>query len=260
MADTRELRGSELLIERMTWPDVAAEIADGKRTVVIVAGAVEQHGPQLPEATDALMGEALACRLALRLGNALVAPVIRPGCSDHHIGFAGTISITSEVLIGTLNCYIDSLRQHGFERFVVISSHGGNYPAIAQWMADEEPADVIAVTDFFAVVRAMIGPLREFGFRDDLTPHGDLAETSLILAIHPDLVHMERAEEGYTGEVDVPTLLEKGLRSVTGNGVLGDPRGATAEIGRAVIDSMVDYLATEVELQMAADAAQHPPG
>ncbi len=94
-----QVNNLETRLERLSWPEVAAALAAGKTTAIIVVASSEQHGPHLPEATDALIGEGLAVRLAQRLGNALVAPVIRPGCSSHHLDFPGTISITPELLL-----------------------------------------------------------------------------------------------------------------------------------------------------------------
>src|ERR671939_269900 len=96
----------EVLIEHMTWPEIEDAIKRGKRTAIVVAASSEQHGPHLPEATDALLGEELGARLAHRLGDALVAPVIRPGCSEHHMGFPGTISISADTLMTLLDDYV----------------------------------------------------------------------------------------------------------------------------------------------------------
>src|SRR5689334_17523468 len=104
---------SEVRLERMTWPEIGEAIANGNTTAIIVAGSSEQHGPHLPEGTDSMIGEGLAVRLAHKLGNALVAPVIRPGCSDHHLAFPGTVSISEDLLIKTIDAYVDSLRKHG---------------------------------------------------------------------------------------------------------------------------------------------------
>src|ERR671930_1310322 len=117
----------------MTRPEVDAAIKGGKHTAVVVAASSEQHGPHLPEATDALLGEELAGRLARRLGDALVAPVIRPGCSEHHMSFAGSLTIPAQVLMEILDAYVASLRRHGFARIVVTSSHGVNFPVLTDW-------------------------------------------------------------------------------------------------------------------------------
>jgi len=231
----------ELRIERLTWPEVESAIRNGRRRAIIVAAAMEQHGPHLVEATDALLGEALGQALARRLGDALVAPVIRPGCSDHHLGFAGTISISPDLLIGLLDAYVASLRKHGFTSFFVFSSHGGNYPVLERW-TPAEPDGVTILTDADGFLGAMLGGLRRFG-RDDATiPHADASETAEMLALHPDLVRSELVATGFVGELSLQHVVKIGLRAITASGVLGNPVGATAEMGRGVIDSVVDFL------------------
>jgi creatinine amidohydrolase len=238
---------AEVQLQRMAWPEIEQAIADGKRTAVIVAASSEQHGPHLPEATDELLGEALGVRLARRLGDALVAPVIRPGCSDHHMAFPGTITISPEQLMDLLDAYIASLAKHGFRRFVVFSSHGGNFPVLAEWERRGPRPGVVVATDLERFTRAMLGALRSFGRDDTTIPHADASETAEMLHTHPDLVHMDRAARGFVGEVDLPELQKSGLRAVSDNGVLGDPVGATAEMGAAVINALVDYLAGVVD-------------
>jgi creatinine amidohydrolase/Fe(II)-dependent formamide hydrolase-like protein len=67
-------------------------------------------------------------------------------------------------------------------------------------------------------------------------------ETSMMLLLHPELVHMERAEPGFTGESSLGDVLSRGMRAITPNGILGDPVGASAEIGAAVLDAIVERL------------------
>ena len=236
----------ETRLERLSWPEVAAALAAGKTTAIIVVASSEQHGPHLPEATDALIGEGLAVRLAQRLGNALVAPVIRPGCSSHHLDFPGSISITPELLLAIVDSYLASLRRHGFRNFFVFSSHGGNFPVLARMAEGGPPEDVIVVSDLAGFTGTMLRALRPFGRDDSTIPHADVSETAEMLVLHPDLVHMERAEKGFVGDVGLPELQKSGLREVSKNGVLGDPRGATAEMGEAVLDSLVNWLEAQL--------------
>ena len=77
-----------LALDELTWPEVRAEIANGRDTLVLALGATEQHGPHLPLGTDALIGDAAAGAVAERL-DAFVAPTVRVGCSEHHLAFAG---------------------------------------------------------------------------------------------------------------------------------------------------------------------------
>jgi creatinine amidohydrolase len=236
---------TEVYIERMTWPEVEAAIENGKRTAIVVAASSEQHGPHLPEATDALLGEELAGRLARRLNDALVAPVIRPGCSDHHMSFAGSLTISPQVLMEILDAYVASLRRHGFTRIVVASSHGGNFPVLAEWK-QRQAEDVLVIDDFEGFAEALFAALKRFGRDDRGGPHADLGETSAVLAVRPELVHTDKAVAGRTDPAPLPEVLEKGLRALTPNGVLGDPRGATPEIGIAVLESLTDFLERKV--------------
>src|SRR5919109_3058949 len=245
----------EVRIQRLSWPEIEEAIEAGARTAVICAASSEQHGPHLPEATDELLGEALAVRLAQRLGDALVAPVIRPGCSDHHMGFPGTVTISSELLMQILDAYIESLSRHGFERFIVFSSHGGNFPVLKQWQERRQRAGVVVIADLDAFAGAMLQGPRAFGRADTTIPHADASETAAMLHTHPELVHMDRAQKGFIGETSLSVLQERGLRALSANGVLGDPVGATPEMGEAVVDAVVAYLASCVEDAVSAATA-----
>ena len=235
----------ELFLERLTWPEVEAAIAGGWRRAIVCCASSEQHGPHLPEATDALLGAAYSERLANRLGDALIAPVIRPGCSEHHMGFAGSLTIPPSVLMDLLDAYIDSLRRHGFERFVVFSSHGGNFPVLAEW-AKTRPLPGVTVISDFAIFDAAFEAIRRFGRNDRAGPHAELIETSMMLRLHPELVKIELAEPGFTGPMPLEELLAKGMRAISPNGVIGDPVRATAEIGEAVLEALVERLAGAV--------------
>jgi creatinine amidohydrolase len=235
----------ELFIERLSWTDVEAALAAGKRRAVVCAASTEQHGPHLPEATDALLGEAYVGGLAAALGDALVAPIIRPACSEHHMAFAGSLTISETLLMDILDAYLASLRRHGFERFVVMSSHGGNFPVLARWERERPAADATVIGDF-NVFDAGFEAIRRFGRTDTAGPHAEVLETSMMLHLHPELVHMDRAVAGFTGESSLDDVLTRGMRALTPNGILGDPVGATAEMGAAVLDAIVGRLRQHV--------------
>jgi creatinine amidohydrolase len=241
----------ELLIERLTWTDVEAALGRGMRRAIVCAASTEQHGPHLPEATDALLGEAYAEGLAHRLGDALVAPVIRPACSEHHMAFPGSLTISEALLMELLDAYLASLRRHGFERFVVMSSHGGNFPVLAEWERTRSPEATVVVTDF-GLFNVGFEAIRRFGRTDSAGPHADVLETSMMLHLHPELVHMDRAGTGFTGRSTLDDVLTRGMRAITPNGVLGDPVGSTAEMGAAVLDAIVERL-TELVHAVATD-------
>ncbi len=103
----------EIFLERMTSPAVRAAIDEGRTTAVVACGAVEQHGPHLPLFMDAEHGVWLAEEVARRLGNALVAPTIRVGCSEHHMRFAGSMSLRVDTFKALCYDYCVSLSRQG---------------------------------------------------------------------------------------------------------------------------------------------------
>jgi creatinine amidohydrolase len=248
-----------VLLEEMTWPEVEAAVARGVRTVVVMTASVEQHGPHLPLATDTLIGQAVGERVARRLG-ALLAPVVRPGCSDHHLAFPGSLSLPEPLFIDLVVAYGRCLAAHGFDTLVLLSSHGGNFRPLeeAARLLREELASrgvrVVALAGDRALVemmRVMVDAATRLDLPQDVDAiHADACETSIVMHLAPELVHTERIESGFTGRLDLDTLFRRGLRGITPNGVLGDPRGSRAEVGAEVLDRLVDHLVQAVRIQL----------
>ena len=229
----------KLLLEEMSWPEVKEALDGGADCVIVPVASVEQHGFHLPENTDAVLGENAALELARLLGGALVAPAIRPGLSAHHMAFPGTLTLRPETLRMVIEDYADCYVRHGFRKIVLLSSHGGNVAACGRAAEELQAKYPQAV---FAAARDVPtqAELREMealcGFPAGTNGgHADERETSEMLALRPGLVHMERAEPGFTGEL-TPDLLERffreGAQSLTGVGCVGDPRMADAGRGR----------------------------
>lgn len=251
---------STISIAEMTSPEVEDAVRSGVTTVVVVAGSTEQHGPHLPTASDTIQGIGVGGAFARRIG-ALLAPVIPIGCSDHHLGFAGTVSIRPELLVAIVREYCASLLKSGFRRVIILSSHGGNFGPLKDaedaFRAEFEPAglEIVALCDIEPYVEALMGPSQRAGLNPPPLPHGDVSETSLMLALSPDLVHLERGEPGHTGPVPLEKLLNEGLRAVTANGILGDPRGAREDVGRESLAALVDMLERTLSARSGASAA-----
>ena len=234
-----------LLLEEMTWPEVEAALDDGFTSVVVAVGAIEQHGRHLPLLVDEARGDRLAFEVARRLGRSLVGPTIRVGCSEHHMGFPGTISVSTDTLRAICLDYVESLARHGFRTVYLVPSHGGNFAPLAAMLDELRAAGapdctVHAYTDLLEFVGLWQGAVREVapGLTDRVGGHADIAESSEMLCIRPDLVRAELAEAGYVGGFDAALaerIFGEGLRAVTSNGVLGDPRGMSREIGERCI-------------------------
>jgi creatinine amidohydrolase len=245
-ADTKHL------LEEMTWPEVAEALEAGRTSAVVAVGAVEQHGPHLPLLVDAARGDRLALEVARRLGDSVVAPTIRVGCSEHHMGFPGTISVRRATLEAVCLDYCVSLARHGFRRVYLVPSHGGNFGPLKDMLDDLNRAvapdcEVRAYTDldgFLALWVAAVDEVAGLGHR--VGGHADIAESSEMLVIRPDLVQASGAVEGYAAGTDgelLERIFRDGFRSVTPNGVLGDARGMSVEIGERCLAVVADAVA-----------------
>ncbi len=246
-----------LLLEEMTSPEVEEAIGAGRTTAVVAVGAVEQHGPHLPLLVDAARGDRLAVEVARRLGRAVVAPTIRVGCSEHHMAFPGTISLRRETLEAICLDYAVSLARHGFTRICFVPSHGGNFGPLSEMLPDLRAAvapgcEVEAYTDLLGFMRLWQAAVAEHDpeLVGRVGGHADLAETSEMLCIRPDLVRSERAERGHVQEFDEELkerIFRDGFRTVTPNGILGDARGASREIGEACIARAAEGVVAALE-------------
>lgn len=215
----------------LAWPDVSARTA-GQNVLAIPLGATEQHGPHLPISTDTDIATALCEQLALRR-DVVVAPALAYGSSGEHEGFPGTLSI-GQAALELLLVELCRSATNTFGHIVLVSGHGGNADAVtrATKTLRAEGRDVIAHFPRWAG-----------------DPHAGRAETALQLALRPENVLMARAECGdlRTLEEIMPLLKAHGLRHVTSNGVLGDPRGATAADGRALLERLAVDLTRQVD-------------
>lgn len=256
---------SSLWLEDLTWADVRDALAAGYTTAIVAAGATEQHGPHLPLSVDALVGRALAERVARLLGNALIAPVITVGFSPYHMHLAGTISLSRETLSALVGDYCRSLAHHGFRTIVLISSHGGNNGTLGRAAAalrDDLPGvRLLPFVDGSAYGRVQRATAARFGVEPRVAGvHSGEAETSQILAVRPDLVRLDRAEPGFTGRLQaVAEQLKRDPLSVSPSGVLGDPTPARAEHGDAYLDDLAGYIANWVAEQLAAVTVESTP-
>jgi creatinine amidohydrolase len=236
----------------MTSAEIAEAISAGARTAILPLGAIEQHGPHLTLSMDSDHADALALRVAHALGSALVLPTIRVGYSPHHLGFPGSLSVRASTLEAICLDYCSNLAAHGFAQVVLFSGHIGNYPV----MRDFEPRLVAALGPKLRVIiykdgTAILNAWRKAaesvaGLGSRVGGHADVAETSVMLVLHPERVRAERAMPGYLGLVDETLLRQmfaKGIDAISHNGVLGDPTGMSEPIGHAALDAVTNLIA-----------------
>jgi mycofactocin precursor peptide peptidase len=228
VARDRRVTVADVQLTDTTWPTV------GDRPVLCIpVGSCEQHGPHLPLNTDTIVAEALAARLSDRRPGVVVGPSLTVTASGEHAGFPGTLSIGTAA---TTTVIVELVRSADWSGGVVlVNGHGGNREAVDRAMTTLD-RDGRAALPWWPCV-------------PDGDAHAGRTETSLLLALRPDLVRLDVAVAGETAPLAVLSsrLRTVGVRGVAPNGVLGDPAGATAEEGRAVLDRLTGDLVRAVD-------------
>jgi creatinine amidohydrolase len=225
-----------VFLEDLTWTEVRDAIRAGRTTIIIPAGGTEQNGPHMALGKHNARVRALSERVARRLGDALVAPVIAyvpEGAiapPTGHMRYPGTITAPEDAFQQVLESAARGFRAHGFRHVVLLGDHGSTQAgqqAVAARLNREWAASgvrVHAIAEYYRVAEAEVPRLlRTRGYRDaELGRHAGLTDTSLMLAIDARLVRMDRLGPARGGD-----------------GVDGDPTRATAELGRVGADLIV---------------------
>lgn len=260
----------ERFLPYLTTSDVAA-LPKEDALVVLPIASIEQHGPHLPLASDTLLGQTIIGRALERLDpddQVWVLPNLAYGKSNEHRSFPGTITLSQATLAAVVAEIATAVAAAGFRRLALVNSHGGN-PAVLEYVA----RDTHEKTGLIIFPLFMFRMGVDYGEEPEDEAHwgthaGDW-ETSALLAIAPELVHMDRTVDlepypSYPRPVRHLTLRGAvtfawltGELSVAGN--LGDPRRATLERGERIIEGTVARLA-EVLREMATFEMPRPGG
>lgn len=229
-----------VFLEDLTWTEVRELVRPGKATIIVPVGGTEQNGPHMALGKHNLRVRVLSERIARSLGDALVAPVVAyvPEGRLHpptgHMRFPGTITVPEDVFEKVLESAARSFRLHGFRDIVLLGDSGSTQAgqqAVAarlnrEWAAT--PARVHAIEEYYRAGEAGFHQLLAArGYRrEELGSHAGLADTSLMLAVDPRLVRVDRLRPG--------TGFGEG-----GDGVDGDPSRAAPELGRLGVEMIV---------------------
>lgn len=219
--------------------------------IVIPVGSTEQHGTQSALGTDYMVPSYLADHIE-DVDNVIVAPTVPYGVCPYHLSFEGSINIGYEGLYLVLHGIMDSLMQHGVRRFVVLNGHGGNTPSIDRAALEVyHKGGVCASVDWWSLV-AQLDDRFQGG-------HGDVLETSAMMAIDPESVHLELGKpinaQNPTSEMKAAYIqavnfkggtvrLVRDTKEIAPSGWFGpfDPKDSSAELGQAALDLAVDYI------------------
>ncbi|MBM5800173.1 MAG: creatininase family protein [Cyanobacteria bacterium K_DeepCast_35m_m2_023] len=244
-------------LQLRSWPEVEAYLEHCKG-VIVPLGSTEQHGPTGAIGTDALTAEAVALEVGRRTG-VLVTPAQAFGMAEHHLGFAGTVSLQPATLMAVLHDIVLSLARHGFERIYVINGHGGNIATAKAAFAQAYGTAAARGLPHAAALRCklanwfMAGPVMSeartlYGEREG--HHATPSEIALTLALEPSLQDKQRPlpEAAPAGPIHGPD----DFRRRHPDGRMGsDPSLATAEHGRRFLELAAEALAADLQTFLA---------
>ena len=244
--------GPGVYIEEMTTKEVSAALRAGKTTVIIPIGGTEQSGPHMDIGKHNTRAHILSGRIAALLGNALVAPVLAytpEGKIDpptQHMGFAGTISVPDDAFKGILLGAARSFKKHGFTDIVLLGDHGGYQSLLAavakqyNQEAGHAPARMLHIAAYYRATQdTYVAALKAKGLStQEIGTHAGSADTSLLMALAPSMVHpelfAEAAAQGWDG------------------GTLGDPRASSAANGQLGVDALIKISVDSIKKAVAA--------
>lgn len=211
--------------------------------MILAIGSTESHGRHLPFGCDSLVSYDIAHTVASSLENTVVAPPLWFGMSAHYRHKPMCISLSDETLIRVIREMLESAIYWGINKVLIINGHDGNIAAIeiaARQVKVEHPEFNLAVLDAWWVTAGKLLPDDTFEVWNGLG-HGGEGETSIGLAMFPELCDMSRAK-GMVPDMDGSVRLVWNFSELTPIGASGAPERATPEKGRKMKEVLVDYI------------------
>ena len=243
-----------LFWDSLTWEEIKALRASGMEMVLLPVGATEQHGPHLGTGMDTVSATRLAHAVSAQTG-VPVLPALPYGCSLGHSRFwPGTLSLQPQTLIDTVVQIFDWVHSAGFNRMMMINGHVTNFAPlrcaleIIRSQFDGAMVAVRSVAEISARVRA------EF-FADGEDWHANSAETSLMLALAPEMVRPEKLNASDDEDRTAGLIFSHPVHHTSRNGVTGSPSLASSTKGETLFGWMVEDLVTQVQ----AALLEQPP-
>src|ERR1700757_2326571 len=241
--------------EKMTWVKVKAALAAGKTTALIYTGGIEERGPQNANGGHNLIAHAMAEAIARRLGNAIFLPVL-PYTPNDAESIPGTIGITTELLAAMLERIAEQAALNGFRNVILLGDHAGGQPQVYEQVAKKLDArDGARVFYCDQVYRAANDAfdqyLAQHGY--PLSLHGGIPDTSEMMYLDKDNTWVRRdLVPSAVGDPVVNGKAQFGPHSPQ-NGILGDARRSTAELGKRAFDMKVDYAVRQIRSLLATE-------
>lgn len=232
-----------------SWPEVEAylKLCTG---IVIPIGSTEQHGPNGLVGTDAICPEVIAAEAGAEAGF-LVGPTFNVGIAQHHLAFAGSMTLRPSTMIAVINDWIESLTRHGFDRIYFLNGHGGNITTInaafaeyyANWSLDAEACPVRLMQRNWWELAGVMDTCRKL-FPVGEGSHATASEVSVTQYAYPDAIKQVEMtpkiapEGGFTDAADYRKRFPDGR-------IGSDPSQATPEKGAEIVSFAKQALIAE---------------
>jgi creatinine amidohydrolase len=245
-------------LQLQTWQEVEAYLQTS-RGIIMPMGSTEQHGPIGLVGTDAICAEVIARGVGEATG-ALVAPTIPVGMAQHHLGFAGSMTLRPSTLIAVLRDMVDSLVIHGFERFYFLNGHGGNIATLAAAFSEIYTARSLAVAANIPPVKCRlknwwqsheVQKLAKDLYGDAEGSHATPSEVAITQFAYPDAVKSATLDPPIAPRGDFADAAD--YRRKFPDGRIGsNPALATPGAGRRLYDTAVAAIAKDYRAWVAA--------
>lgn len=259
-----------LWYQEMKWPEIVEKAKDCD-IILLPIGSIEQHGPHCPVGVDSLNAQKIAELVAERTGTIIAPPIWYGAHMYHQYGFPGTIPIRSDLIKEFVKDVVRGLVNNGFKKVIILNGHGQQWTLIGALheLALETKA-FIAIATWWELAREAVNEVCETKF-----VHADECETSVSLALYPELVDMSKA-----GKESAPTIVDRRFfggpahmpedggfpghnitafyfqRETYRLGILGDATKASREKGMKIVDAVVKKLCDFIEELKS----RYPPG
>lgn len=243
------MKHNTVFAAELPWPDYHATVKDGRTPILIPVGSMEQHGHHMPLHVDVLLPTEFARRVALEIG-ALVAPPFTYGYKSHQKSgggnhLPGTTSLDGATMVAVLEDVVKEFARHGVRKVCLVDGHFEN-----SWFITEGIDLALrelrwdGITDLKIVVlsywdfvdREAIARLYPDGFPGWEVEHGGVLETSLMLALHPNLVQLDRAVDHPPATFPPYDVYPVRPERTPPSGTLSSPKAATVEKGQLLLE------------------------
>jgi len=251
---TDPLQQRPLRWESLTWEEIGSLRQSGMNLCLLPVGATEQHGPHLGVGMDS-RNATLLCEAVSRETGAPVLPTLSYGCSlGHSHRWPGTIALQPQTVIDSVVQIFEWIYHAGFRRLIVVNGHVGNFAPlrcaleIIRSRFDDALARICNVAEISARVRASF-------FADAEDWHANLAETSLMMALAPELVRPDKLKASDDEDRTAGLVFTHPVNRTSKNGVTGFPSRATEAHGKTLFRMMAEDLSALV----LRGLAEQPP-